>query len=171
MSEEKLTITTWLTRQFFDIHKDNGWLVAEMDRRLPGPLCSIATISPANLSYITRTQEPLDEIETKFKEMSSWLDNVPEETAMKTTSSGLSYALRAPEVPGRVLTAILLCGPTESAQARFEAIQKVLEAVRQEAEQRAKKTAQREEDAEKVAHEEMDGVIEEEDFDAEHDSE
>lgn len=46
MSEETLTITTWLARQFFDPHKENGLLVAELDRRLPGPLCSIAAISP-----------------------------------------------------------------------------------------------------------------------------
>lgn len=146
MSEENLTITSWLAHQFFDMHKDNGWLVAELDRRLPGPLCSIAAISPDDLTYINRTGEPNDGIEVKFKNMASWLDNVPEGSAMKDDSSSLSYALRAPKVPGRVLTAILLCGPTEDAQARLEAIQRVLEVVRQEAERKTEEAARQEEE-------------------------
>ena len=171
MSEETLTITTWLASQFFDPHKENGLLVAELDRRLPGPLCSIAAISPDGLTYINRTGEPNDGIEAKFKDMATWLDNVPEGAAMKDDSSSLSYALRAPEVPGRVLTSILLYGSAEEAQARFEAIQRVLEVVRQEVERRAEEAVRQEEDEQRVALAESKGDGEEDDTDADRDSE
>ena len=171
MSEKTLTITTWLASQFFDPHKKNGLLVAELDRRLPGSLCSIAAISPDSLAYIARTWESPDDIRKKFGEMSTWLDNVPEGSAMKDDSSSLSYALRAPEVPGRVLTAILLYGPAEDAQARFEAIQRVLEVVRQEVERRAEEAVRQEEDRQGETMEENMGVGEEGDTDADHDSE
>ena len=175
MSEETFTITTWLARQFFDPHKENGLLVAELDRRLPGPLCSIAAISPDGLTYINRTGEPSDGIEAKYKDMATWLDNVPEGAAMKNDSSSLSYALRVPEVPGRVLTTILLRGPAEAAQSRFEAIQRVLEVVRQEAERRAEEAVRQEEDQkedeQKIALADSKGDGEEDDTDADRDSE
>lgn len=171
MSEETLTITTWLARQFFDTHKENGLLVAELDRRLPGPLCSIAAISPDGLTYINRIGEPNNGIEAKFKDMATWLDNVPKGSAMKSDSSDLSCALRVPEVPGRVLTAILLRGPAEDAQARFEAIQRVLEVVRQETERRAEEAVRQEEDKQRVTLAESKGDGEEDDTDADRDSE
>lgn len=171
MSEETLTITTWLARQFFDPHKENGLLVAELDRRLPGSLCSIVAISTGSLNYINRTGKPNDDIEVKFKDMATWLDNVPQGSAMKSDSSSLSYALRAPEVPGRVLTSILLYGPAEDAQARFEAIQGVLEVVRQEVERRAEEAVRQEEDEQRVVLAESKGDGEEDDTDADRDSE
>lgn len=164
MSEEKLTIITWLARQFFDTHKDNGWLIAELDRRLPGPLCSIAAISPDGLSYITRTGETLDNAEAKFRDMASWLNGSCETIIMRPVPSGLSCALRVPEIPGQVLTAILLYGPTESTQARFEVVQKILEIVRQEAEQKAAETMRREEENQR---EDMAEAAKEENQDAE----
>ena len=149
MSEKTLTITTWLA----------------------SPLCSIAAISPDGLTYINRTGEPSDGIEAKYKDMATWLDNVPEGAAMKNDSSSLSYALRAPEVPGRVLTSILLYGPAEDAQVRFEAIQRVLEVVRQEVERRAEEAVRQEEDEQRVALAESKGDGEEDDTDADRDSE
>lgn len=171
MSEEKLTITTWLAHQFFDIHKDNGWLIAELDRRLPGHLCSIAAISLDGLTYINRTGETNDDIEAKFKDIAFWLNNISEDTATKPASSSLSCALRTPEVPGRVLPAILLYGPTEGTQARFEAIQTVLEVVRQDAERKSEEAARQEEEEQREVQTGSAGDGKEGDTDADRDPE
>jgi len=105
-------VVNWLARVFLDTTRSAGYIVAEMDRRLPNRECSIGITSAESTSLMNRAGGDIDETIKLFQELRSRAMKSPDAELFSYDRDFINYCVKIPEIPGRNnLMVLSLSGP------------------------------------------------------------
>lgn len=118
-------MVNWMAKVFMDARKAGGYVVAELERRLPNQECFIGLVTSSFASTINRTQSDSQEMTNTIMDLYKRINKGTDAELSYIEGDTATYGAKIPAMPGRDLVFLFLQGPSDKVVEDMEMVRKV----------------------------------------------